>query len=189
MSMPDVFIASDALDGETCRWVQASMDVGSRAAAGILHDAIDAVEEGRQATDVDVPDEVIAAIESRLDAHRDAVASFFGVRLRGREGAGFLRYESGGSYGPHVDRADVPSWPDAARRAITIVVFLNSSRDADPHGDFAGGCLRLFPDGLAAPAVDLVSKRGMLVAFAASIPHEVTLVTCGTRDTVVDWYY
>lgn len=187
--MRDVFIASDALDGETCRWVQAAMDGGTRAAAEILHGAIDAVDEGRHAADVDVPDEVIAAIESHLNAHRDAVASFFGLPLRGREGAGFLRYESGGSYGPHVDRADVPSWPDAARRAITIVVFLNSSRDADPHGDFTGGCLRLFPDGLAAPGVDLVSKQGMLVAFPASMPHEVTAVTHGTRDTVVDWYY
>jgi len=160
------------------------MDAGTGEQAEVLNDG-----NGRRAIDVDVSDDVIALIESRLDAQRDRIAAFFRMALRGREGAGFLRYEAGGFYGPHVDRADMPSWPDAARRAITIVLFLNSSRDVDAAGEFSGGRLRVFPDGLTAAPVDLVPKEGTLVAFPSCTPHEVTPVSDGCRDAVVDWFY
>ena len=184
-----LFTADDVLDEATCKWIQRAMDAGSHAPAEVLHDAIDVEVATRRATDIEVGDEVIAMVESRLDAHREAIAAFFGVRLDGREGCGFLRYESGGFYGPHIDRADVPSWPDAARRAITMILFLNSSSDADSDGEFAGGCLRLFPHGLDAKSIDVTARRGTLVAFLASTPHEVTPVTRGRRDTIVDWCY
>ena len=185
----DLFTADDVLDEATCKWIQRAMDAGSHAPAEVLHDAIDVEVATRRATDIEVGDDVIAMVESRLDAHREAIAAFFGVRLDGREGCGFLRYDAGGFYGPHIDRADVPSWPDAARRAITMVVFLNSSSDADVDGEFAGGCLRLFPHGLDAKSIDVSARRGTLVAFLASIPHEVTPVTRGRRDTIIDWCY
>lgn len=185
----DLFTADDALDEATCKRIQRAMDAGSQEPAAVLHDAIDVAVGARRATDIEVADDVIAMVESCLDTHRDAIAAFFGVRLERREGCGFLRYEAGGFYGPHVDRADVPSWPDAARRAITMVVFLNSSSDAAPDGEFAGGCLRLFPHGLDAKSIDVSARRGTLVAFLASIPHEVTPLTRGRRDTIVDWCY
>jgi len=163
------------------------MDSGAHVPAEILRDSIDVERDARRAIEVDVPDEVIARVESRLDACRDDVAWFYGLSLHGREGAGFLRYASGGFYGPHVDRAEVPSWPDAARRAITVVLFLNSSCEAEARGDFSGGRLRLFPSG--ADAVEIIPRRGTLVAFPASIAHEVTPVSGGARDAVVDWYY
>jgi predicted 2-oxoglutarate/Fe(II)-dependent dioxygenase YbiX len=181
----DVFTAERVLEFDRCQWVRAAMTAGAGATAEVLDDHHD----DRRATDVDVSDEVIDFVESCLDARRDEIAAFFETALCGREGAGFLRYESGGCYGPHVDRADMPSWPDAARRAITIVLFLNSSRDANASGDFSGGCLRLFPNGMAHAHVDIVPAAGTLVAFPSSTPHEVTLVTDGCRDAVVDWYY
>ena len=98
-----------------------------------------------------------------------------------------LRY--GGFYGPHVDRAEMPSWPDASRRAITIVLFLNSSREADASGHFGGGCLRVFPGGDGERQFDIVPKAGMLVAFPSCTAHEVTPVVDGCRDAVVDWFY
>ena len=57
------------------------------------------------------------------------------------------------------------------------------------QGEFAGGCLRLFPHGLDAKSIDVSARRGTLVAFLASIPHEVTPVTRGRRDTIIDWCY
>jgi predicted 2-oxoglutarate/Fe(II)-dependent dioxygenase YbiX len=185
----DLFTADDVLDEATCKWIQRAMDAGSYAPAAVLHEAIDVEVGARRATEIEVGEDVITLVESCLDAHRDAIAAFFGVPLDGREGCGFLRYEAGGFYGPHVDRADVLSWPDAARRAITMVVFLNSSSDTDSDGEFTGGCLRLFPDGLDSKSIDVTARRGTLVAFLASTPHEVTPVTRGRRDTVVDWCY
>jgi predicted 2-oxoglutarate/Fe(II)-dependent dioxygenase YbiX len=180
-----VFTAADVLDPERCRWVRAAMDAGAYAPAQILEDD----HAGRRAIEVDVSSDVIGFVESHLDAHRDDIAAFFRMTLCGREGAGFLRYQAGGFYGPHVDRADVPSWPDAARRAVTIVLFLNSSHDGDATGDFSGGILRVFPDGITEAHVDIVPKEGTLVAFPSCTPHEVTPVGDGCRDAVVDWFY
>ena len=181
----DVFTVAGAFGADRCRWMRAAMDAGARRTADVL----DEHHGGRRALDVDVPDEVVAFVESCLDARREEIAAFFDTPLSGREGAGFLRYEAGGFYGPHVDRADVPSWPDAARRAITIVVFLNSSRDANTRGEFEGGCLRLFPNGTTDAHLDIVPTEGTLVAFPSCTPHEVTSVTGGCRDAVVDWFY
>jgi predicted 2-oxoglutarate/Fe(II)-dependent dioxygenase YbiX len=181
----DVFTVADVLDADRCRWVRAAMDAGACETAEVLDDRRD----GRRAMDVDVSDDVITVVESCLDARRDEIAAFFDTALCGREGAGFLRYETGGFYGLHVDRADMPSWPDAARRAITIVLFLNSSRDANARGEFSGGCLRLFPDGLTDAHVDIVPTEGTLVAFPSCTTHEVMPVTDGCRDAVVDWFY
>jgi predicted 2-oxoglutarate/Fe(II)-dependent dioxygenase YbiX len=126
-------------------------------------------------------------VDAALDGVREPIAAHFNLVLEGREGASFLRYETGGFYKPHVDRAHVPSWPLTARRQITVVLFLESSRDEEPAGGFSGGVLRLFPGN--APPIDIVPTRGTLVAFPASMRHEVTRVTSGRRDAIVDWFY
>jgi predicted 2-oxoglutarate/Fe(II)-dependent dioxygenase YbiX len=185
----NLFIVNDALDVETCRSIQSAMDVGVAEPASVLGDSVDVEVETRRATDIEVEDDVIAMVESRLDAYRDAIAAFYGLPLQDREGCGFLRYDAGGFYGPHVDRADLPSWPGASRRQITVVLFLNSSDDAAPADAFGGGVLRVFPRGLDDEAVDIAPRRGLMVAFPAALPHEVTVVTHGRRDAVVDWFY
>ena len=68
------------------------------------------------------------------------------------------------------------SWPEAARRSVAVVLFLN--------GDFEGGLLRLF----AGETIEIAPQAGLLVAFPADLLHEVTVVS-GTRDAVVDWFY
>jgi predicted 2-oxoglutarate/Fe(II)-dependent dioxygenase YbiX len=73
------------------------------------------------------------------------------------------------------------------RRQVTLVLFLESSREAEPSGGFNGGLLRLFPD--EGDPIDVVARQGMLVAFPASMRHEVTRVRSGRRDTIVDWFY
>lgn len=183
-----LFTAGNVLTAEECKAIQRAMNTGTRTPAEVLDEGTEVEADARRASDVDVPDEVVALVEARLDSYRDAIGAFYRRHLRAREGAGFLRYEIGGFYGPHVDRANVASWPDAARRQITIVLFLNSSRDADAAGEFAGGRLRLFPNGIECAPVDIVPRQGMLVAFPATIAHEVTEVRQGRRDAVVDWF-
>jgi predicted 2-oxoglutarate/Fe(II)-dependent dioxygenase YbiX len=163
------------------------MDDGTPEEAEVLGDSIEVQPDVRRATQIDVADTVLAMIDAALDSVRNPIASFYKLVLQSREGASFLRYETGGFYKPHVDRAHVPSWPLTERRQITIVLFLESSRDVEPAGGFKGGVLRLSPDN--GRPIDVIPERGTLVAFPAGMRHEVTRVTAGRRDTIVDWFY
>ena len=182
-----IFIAPDVMDAPTCRRVQAAMDAGTPEQAEVLSDDFEVQEDVRLATQVDIADTVLAMVDATLDTVRIPIASFYKLILQSREGANFLRYETGGFYRPHVDRAHVPSWPLTERRQVTMVLFLESSREVEPSGGFNGGILRLFPDD--GDPIEIAAMAGTLVAFPASMLHEVTRVTAGRRDTIVDWFY
>lgn len=152
------------------------MDVGVPDDAEVLEEAFARRDAIRLAVSIEIDEGVVRDVEARLDAARQAIADFFDVSLTDREGAGFIRYPEGGFYAPHRDCADVPSWPDAARRRIALVVFLND----------ASGTLRLFLDN---SPVDINPREGLLVAFPADTLHEVTVVQDGVRDAIVDWFY
>lgn len=163
------------------------MDVGTPEEAEILGDEIEVQQDVRRASQIEIAETVLAMVDATLDSVRIPIASFYRRVLQSREGASFLRYEIGGFYKPHVDRAHVPSWPLTERRQITMVLFLESSREIEPVGGFSGGLLRLFPD--EGEPIEIVPQRGTLVAFPADMSHEVTRVTSGRRDTIVDWFY
>ena len=162
------------------------MDVGVVEDAEVLRQGIHRQSLVRNAALIEPSGRLIEVIEDRLDSCRARVAEALGLGVGDREGAGFIRYPEGGFYRSHRDRGDDPQWPDAARRAIALVLFLNSSREISPEGDFDGGVLRLFA---ADGAIDVKPEAGTLVAFPADVLHEVTEVRRGTRDTVVDWFY
>ena len=174
------------LNPADCLAIREAMDVGAVEDAEVLGDGIHRQSLVRNAALVEPPGMLIESIEVRLDSCRDRVAEALGLGVGDREGAGFIRYPDGGFYRAHRDRGDDPQWPDAARRAIALVLFLNSSRDASPDGDFEGGVLRLLGSD---DAIDVMPEAGTLVAFPADVLHEVTEVRGGTRDTVVDWFY
>lgn len=182
-----IFLARDILDASACRRVQAAMDAGTPEEAEVLDNGFQVQGDVRRATQIDVGETVLAMVEATLDRARDSIASFYRLALQSREGASVLRYETGGFYRPHVDRAHVPSWPLTERRQITIVLFLESACEAEPTGGFRGGILRLFADD--GDPIDIIPTRGTLVAFPAGLRHEVTRVTAGRRDTIVDWFY
>src|SRR5687768_6592490 len=138
-----MFTAPGFLDRATCGRIRRAMDAGSAEPADVLGDGIQTRLDVRRASSVDIEPAVIGDVERRLDAARESIAEFFGVALTGREGASFLRYPDGGFYKPHRDRGVVAEWPAAAVRQIAVVLFLNSSRAADPDGDFDGGSLQL----------------------------------------------
>jgi len=182
------FVAPGVMDGATCRLVRASMDAGTREVAEVFAGDIEVREAVRRAHSLEVPEAILDIVGRVLDAQRDAIGAYYGCTLGEREGAGLLRYDAGGFYRRHVDRADAASWLGAARRAITVVLFLASSRDVDPTGACLGGHLRLHLGGVDAP-MDIAPREGTLVAFPAATPHEVTPVLDGQRDTIVDWFY
>lgn len=169
----DVFVIRGFLDEATCIRVRRAMDDGVAGQAEVLADDIERQDAVRNVASVEIDSKTLGDIERRLDEQCDTIAAFFQVPLSGREGASFLRYGKGSFYRPHQDCGRLPSWPAAALRRITTVIFLNAAYD--------GGVLRV--DG-----IDLRAEPGMLVAFPAGTVHEVTTVDNGTRDTIVDWF-
>jgi predicted 2-oxoglutarate/Fe(II)-dependent dioxygenase YbiX len=163
------------------------MDRGAAEPAEILGQHVTFDDDVRRAMSVDVEAATLASVERHLDARRGAIASFFGITLGDREGAGFLRYARGAFYRAHRDRGDVASWPAAARRQISLIVFLNDGAGGERAGEFSGGELRLHD--IEPQPVDIVPRQGMLVAFPATALHEVLPVREGTRDVIVDWFY
>ena len=162
------------------------MDASPEEPADVLAATMQRQPAVRRAAYVAVDDDLIAEIERGLEAQRPAIETFFAAPLAGREGPSVLRYRDGGFYRRHRDRGVVESWPAAARRQVAVVVFLNSSRSSAGSGGFDGGTLDLFFDDTP---VIVEPEAGLLVAFPADVPHEVTLVRGGVRDTVVDWFY
>jgi predicted 2-oxoglutarate/Fe(II)-dependent dioxygenase YbiX len=177
------------LPPDVCERVRHSMSRGASDPAEVLEDAVEHQDHVRRTLSIEVDDSTLRLVENALEAVREALSDRFRVILGPREGAGFLRYLPGGFYRPHRDRGDLPSWPGAARRQVAVVVFLNSALErGDPEG-FGGGILRLYPEVEAIPSVDVVPAAGTLVAFPATMLHEVTRVEGAIRDAVVDWFY
>jgi predicted 2-oxoglutarate/Fe(II)-dependent dioxygenase YbiX len=174
------------LDAAQCERIRLAMDAGYGEQAEILAGTIEPRDQVRRAWSIQPEEAVIRDVEARLDLQRDAIARFFHLDLADREGAGFVRYPPGGFYAQHRDRAADASWPDAARRTVALVAFLNGSTDGGQDGEFSGGTLRLFFD---EKVVEVHPRPGLLVAFAADLLHEVTEVRDGTRDAIVDWFY
>ena len=179
-----LYLNPQFLTAAACARIRAAMDRGVSEPAEILEHTVALDRDVRAATSVDVDSDTLTFVESALDAERESIAAFFGTPLSDREGAGFLRYEPGGRYRAHRDRGFVASWPAAQRRRVSIVLFLNSFGDPS-DGEFTGGLLRL----LEPHSRDIVPRQGLLVAFPAATLHEVTEVTDGTRDVIVDWFY
>jgi len=175
-----------------CDRIRRAMDRGDDDPAEIVGDTIVTREAIRRTTSIEIDPDVREWFERRLDGCRPAIAHALGRLLGQREGAGFLRYPPEGFYLPHRDRGDVAGWPAAARRAASVVVFLNGSTTSRPPrrqtGEFEGGLLRLHPDSTGTP-VHITPQAGLLVAFPAEVLHEVLPVRSGTRDAAVDWFY
>ncbi len=188
---PDVrvthWIWSAFLNVEACAATRAAMDRGASDPAEILEDTVEHQDHVRRTLSIEVDDTTLGQVERAFEDARDRLAELTGMPLGVREGAGFLRYLPGGFYRSHRDRGDLPSWPGAARRQLAVVLFLNTARaGGDPEG-FTGGVLRLYPEGRE--PIDIVPVEGLLVAFPATLLHEVTRVGDAVRDAVVDWFY
>ena len=174
------------LTPDECLLVRQAMDDGTVEEAEVLRDGIHHRPLVRNASLVEPDEPAIELVESRLETCRDLIGNALRQTLGDREGAGFVRYPPGGFYRAHRDRGMNAQWPDANRRAVSMVIFLNSARLGAREGEFDGGLLRLF---LSEGDVDVRPEAGLLVAFPSDVLHEVTEVDGGTRDTIVDWFY
>jgi predicted 2-oxoglutarate/Fe(II)-dependent dioxygenase YbiX len=176
--------ATRLLTRDQCAIVRSALANGRAEDAELLDDECIVDATVRRAVGIEVDTRTLRDVEARLDRCLPALADFFAVALTRREGAAFLRYPTGGFYLPHRDRATAAAWPDASRRRIALVVFLDSAEASHAAGDFSGGALRLLEVG-----AEVVPRAGWLVAFPAEWLHEVAPVTRGVRHVIVDWAY
>jgi predicted 2-oxoglutarate/Fe(II)-dependent dioxygenase YbiX len=176
-------------DAALCERIRRAMDDGVPETAEILGDDIEANAGVRRTSHIEVDADTLRLVEHRLDLAREGIARALGIHLTAREGTSFLRYPPGGFFKPHRDRGNVPSWPDAARRRVSVVVFLSTAKEADAGGTFSGGTLTLYPQVRRAAPIELHPRAGTLVAFPATLRHEVAVVRGGTRDVLADWFY
>ena len=181
------------LDAATCRRLRDAMDRGAAIPAEVLGSEIVLDDSARRVSDVEVDRSTLAAVELKLESARAAIQAYHGLPIVEREGPSFLRYGPGGFYRRHCDQAAEAAWPDAARRQVSLVIFLNSSRSVPEPDEFSGGELVMFPEDVpdlpAGDPIEIVPLEGSLIAFRAVTVHEVRPVSLGVRDVIVDWFY
>lgn len=134
-----------------------------------------------------------AELGTRLGALRAELADHFKMPLDGHEGPTCLMYQPGGFYEPHVDRSTNEALKiSAARRRVSVVVFLNAMRTPPGRGEYSGGALTFYgvvnDPAWRSFGFALAPEPGLLVAFPSHVVHEVTPVTAGDRYTIVDWF-
>jgi SM-20-related protein len=191
-----VFIRRDFLDPNQCAQLCAEMQTASHEKGTVGHQGtakgtgiVDESVRKVLSTELGAPAE--ALVRSRLDDLRPDLEKHFQMELTGYSGPHFLRYLPGGFYTAHNDRSPGAP-PNIAARRVSVVIFLNSASEAPAPGCYGGGALR-FHRLLSGPnwencAFSLDAQSGLLVAFDATVLHEVLPVTFGERMTVVAWF-
>jgi PKHD-type hydroxylase len=88
------------------------------------------------------------------------------------------RYESGMTYGAHVDAAFLPLAERPMRSDVSCTIFI-----ADP-GSYEGGELIVY---LGSEAVRIKGKPGQAVLYASTAVHQVAPVTSGSRLVLISF--
>jgi SM-20-related protein len=193
-----LFVDPEFLDAATCSRLVAETraapaEKGIVVGAREVREKGGAIDEsGRKVWHTQIGRATELEISDRLDNLRPKLERHFNVCLGDREGPHFLRYDQGGFHVPHRDSR--PSSPlEIRRRAVSVVVFLNSPVQdpaiADGHG---GGELVLY-DLLDDPkwkkyGFSVDATPGLLIAYRSDAAHEIRPVKFGQRFTIVTWF-
>lgn len=159
----------------------------------ILYEQIFSVDECEQLQQLPVPASSIPGHEAYAHAIRrfipqttdyewvtarlsQAIATanqYFNFELTALIGTNILAYETGSSMAWHVDIG----LELLSTRKLTGVVLLS-----DPS-DYQGGQLEWF----LTAATELKQTQGSMLIFPAYVPHRVTPVVWGSRQTLIAW--
>jgi predicted 2-oxoglutarate/Fe(II)-dependent dioxygenase YbiX len=187
-----LFVRDGFLDAASLRAVRQVLEDEHGDPAEVLHGAADALAvsaDVRRAWEVTLPDHLEEDLLARIEGLRPELEHWCGRPLARCGGLVALRYPPGAFYRTHRDAASSPDQQGLHRRAVSIVVFINSGGNA-ATAEFRGGALRLYElldEGEEDAGLDLQPEAGTLLAFPSSLLHEVTVVEEGQRYTVVTW--
>ena len=148
-------------------------------------------QEYRRTQKLTMPSPLPAALDAELAANVARVAAFYGMERHGLQEYQWLLYRPGDYFTRHKDGSLDPAAPPHVRaRRVSVVTFL---ADAGPGRDFSGGELILYfksRDGAGKEIetqATIVPVRGMVVAFPATLAHEVRPIESGVRLSAVTW--
>jgi SM-20-related protein len=190
-----LFAVPDFLDSVSCARIAADVSLNAsepgRVGLGSHGDEGRVDQTIRKVLGSTIPEPTRRSIEDHLTRVTPRLESHFQISLGACDGPHFLMYGPGAFYKPHHDVASTTE-SDAARRAVSVVLFLNDRADSPTLNCYGGGSLR-FHGLLADPpwnrcAFSLDASPGMIVAFRSNVVHEVEPVTFGARCTMVAWF-
>jgi predicted 2-oxoglutarate/Fe(II)-dependent dioxygenase YbiX len=183
------------LDADLCARLRSEMELQSGFPAMIGATGNERVDQDvRRANLVNVSTQTKLLIKERLLDIQPRLESHFKITLEEFEKPQFLTYREGCFYTPHQDDNDQPAADESMKmRKVSAVIFLNGESEEARPGFYVGGKLKFY--GLMKDplwkncGLPLIGEEGLLIAFRSDVMHEVTLVTCGARYTIVTWYY
>jgi SM-20-related protein len=181
-----VFVRRGFLTPEECARLQGEMQAASWKPATVNDGVLAVIDETlRRVKRAAVPEATDATVAAHLQALWSELERHFNLALRTQEPLDFLRYGVGDFFEQHCDNAAL-ALPCMLARRISVVIFLNDAEVA-----YAGGTLTLYglldQPGWKNRGLGLAGEAGLLVAFPASLWHEVTPVTRGERYSIVTW--
>jgi len=146
-------------------------------------------ERVRKTSRLQVSQETVQLVTTRLLDYKATVEKHFQVSLRNCEEPQFLRYKVGDFFVAHQDgNTGLIRLASDAERRISIVIFLNPQNDRQIEGSYSGGTLK-FSDYRKPLAEFLMPvEQGSLVGFRSELTHEITPVTRGERFSIAGWY-
>lgn len=187
-----VFQLDNFLDASELDHIRSTLD-GTPSALAEIHyqgdGASGADASDRNSDEFEADETLCQFVLDRLSAKVEKICDHLDIRVTRLRPPRFLKYREGQFFLRHPDMRPDPHYPQIVRdRRLTAIVFLNDQVDmAGPNG-FTGGDLVLYPTGPDGERRHVIKpKAGTLVAFPATLEHEVTLVTSGTRLTVAIW--
>jgi len=150
-------------------------------------------EDYRKVNFAMVSKEVRTLVDENLRSLIPQLEEHFHMKLGGCETPHYLVYHPGDFFRRHTDGGRKGESDFARRRRISVVIFLNAESEEPAPGTYGNGRLTFYGL-LEGPhwehcAFALQSEPGLLVAFPAEMPHEVTPVSHGERYTIASWYY
>jgi predicted 2-oxoglutarate/Fe(II)-dependent dioxygenase YbiX len=150
-------------------------------------EALRVEETVRRAWEVELPDRLHGEIVDRIRALHPVLERQFAVPLQRCDSVAALRYPAGAFYRTHRDAPRRPDRYGLHRRAVSIVIFVNSGGPL-PEASFTGGQLWLHDVADAPGGIHGITPvAGTLVAFRSGVLHEVRPVEAGLRLSIVSW--
>jgi predicted 2-oxoglutarate/Fe(II)-dependent dioxygenase YbiX len=185
-----LFVKEAFLDDALLRRIRRAMadDQGDPAEVlDVSRDGLTLSTEVRRAWEIALPDVLEQAVLERLEPLRREMERWCRRPLEPCDGLAALRYPTGAFYRTHRDASGHAGPLDLHRRAVSVVVFVNSG-GGHASAEFSGGSLRLHElvDGEEG-GLDVWPEAGTLVAFPSWLLHEVTMVERGERYSLVAW--
>ena len=186
---PNLFVAKQFLEPDTCREIVAEMSAAQSDAATVYgRTTTGAVEQSvRRTLRIRPSVATVESIVSRLVGVKDLVEKHFEVALSECEDPQFLHYREGDFFVAHQDGNTGMTRLDTEHRLVSTVIFLSRESESPQVGAYCGGSL-VFSDYRSDSKFHMIGEPGMLVAFRAETTHEITPVTHGERYSIVSWY-